>query len=161
MGQGAGVFGLSGEVKIEQLTDYPDRFAPGRIVYLGSDRQAFEIERSRLHKSNVVVKFATVNSATDAESLRGLEACVPVTEKKALAPGEYLLADPIGIDVQTSSGREIGRISDVLRTGSNDVYVVGSGRTAILIPGIRDAIVDIDLQHRKMIVEPWSVESAI
>ena len=55
----------------------------------------------------------------------------------------------------TTSGHPIGRVTDVLRTGSNEVLVVNEGRDAVLIPVIKDAVRVLDLEGRQVVVEDW------
>jgi ribosomal 30S subunit maturation factor RimM len=49
----------------------------------------------------------------------------------------------------------VGTVTEVLKTGSNEVFVVGKGSDAVLIPVIKEAVVDLDLSSRRVIVEPW------
>jgi 16S rRNA processing protein RimM len=72
-----------------------------------------------------------------------------------LPDGHYYLDDLLGIEVFTTDGHILGSITDVLRTGANDVFVVNTGRSAILIPSIKDAVSVLDLAGRRIVVEPW------
>jgi 16S rRNA processing protein RimM len=75
-----------------------------------------------------------------------------------LPPGHYYLDDLVGMTVLNVEGEAVGRITDVLRTGSNDVYVVNEGRDSILVPAIRDAIRELDLENGRILVEHWALE---
>ncbi len=134
--------------------------AARHFISVGTGAQ-YSIERSRRHKSNLVVKFVGIDSANSAQSLVSMEAFVPGVESVDLDPGHYLLADLIGIAVNTADGVPLGSVTEVLRTGSNDVYVVGTGRQSVLIPGIQDAIVELDVPGRRMIVAPWVAAPAV
>lgn len=136
------------------LSDFPDRFAGLESVYIGRMHQPYEVEWTRRHRNQVLLKLTGVETPEQAGALRGALVFVPAAEAVALAEGQYYWHQIIGLDVQTSDGRHLGRISDILRTGSNDVYVVPSGRQELLIPAIEDVVKEIDLQRRRMIVEP-------
>ena len=136
------------------LSDFADRFAGLKTVYLGRAYQPFEVEWTHHHKKGVLLKLAGVATPEQAEALRGALVFVPAAEAVPLSEGQYYWHQIIGLDVQTSDGRQLGRISDILRTGSNDVYVVRSDRGELLIPAIEDVVKEIDLARRRMIVEP-------
>lgn len=159
IGRVARDFGLRGEVKVEVLTDFPDRFAGLKEVYLGPGRVPFRIESSRRHQAHVLMKFSGVDTPEQARDLRGQDLSVPREDAVPLPPGHYYLDDLLGMTVLTPEGETVGRIADVLRTGSNDVYVVNEGRHAILVPAIRDAVRELDLEGRRVVIERWVLEA--
>lgn len=155
IGEIAGPFGVHGEIKIDPLTDYPERFQTLHRVYVGPGRDEYRVERARLHKRQVLATFAGIETPEQVEALRGQEVHVPRAEAAVLPEGHYYLDDLIGVEVLTTDGRAVGTITDIIRTGSNDVYVVGEGRDAALIPAIKGAITDLDLATRRVVIEPW------
>lgn len=155
IGEIAGPFGVHGEIKIDPLTDYPERFQTLRHVYVGSARDEYRVDRARLHKRQVLARFAGIETPEQVDGLRGQEVLVPRGEAAKLPEGHYYLDDLIGAEVLTTDGRTVGAITDIIRTGSNDVYVVGEGRDAALIPAIKGAVVDLDLAARRVVIEPW------
>ena len=146
--------GVRGTVRAEILTDFPERLAKLETVYVGRTRQRCHIESTRWHRSQVLLKLAGVDTVEQAEGLRGDLVYVPLAEAVPLPAGQYYWHQIIDLDVQTSDGQPLGRISDILRTGSNDVYVVRSGDKELLIPAIEDVVKEIDLAEGRMIVEP-------
>ena len=62
-----------------------------------------------------------------------------------LEEGEYYIADLIGLSVETEDGEHLGELTDVIETGANDVYVVDKADGQILIPAIKDCILDVDI----------------
>jgi len=108
--------GRHGEVAAEVHSDAPDRFAEGmRLFALGREkdvRRELQIEDLWPHKGLLVLKFAGVDSMTDAEALVGAELQVPRAERAKLAPGSNYVSDLVGCAV-FDHGREIGRIEDV------------------------------------------------
>lgn len=143
-------WGVRGEVKVEVMTDFPDRFAPGAVLYLGG--QPVTIEQSRWHDNKVIVKLAGVDGRQAAEVLQGQFLEAP---QAPLPPGEYYHFQLIGLEVWSDRGEYLGKISDVLTTASNDVYLVQGPGGEKLIPALEDAVRSIDLEKRLMIVEAW------
>jgi 16S rRNA processing protein RimM len=161
IGRTAGVFGLRGDIKLEPLTDFPERFKTLDVIHLGPGREEWTVERTRPHGKHVLLKLRGVDDADAASELRGREAFVPRTEAMPLPAGHYLLEDLVGVDVATADGKKVGTVADVLRTGSNDVYVVRTARGEVLVPGIRDAVLELDLSARRMVIDPWVLEPPV
>jgi 16S rRNA processing protein RimM len=144
-------WGIKGEIKVEVVTDFPERFTPGRKVYLNGS--PLEIESCRQHKHHLLLKLATINSIEAAEKLKGHDLTVPSSELQALPEGQYYTFQLIGLKVVTTKGKLIGRLTDILTTVSNDVYVVKGKRGEILIPAIEDVVKSINLEKGKIVIE--------
>jgi 16S rRNA processing protein RimM len=144
-------WGIHGEVKVEVVTDFPERFASGKVVYLNG--YPLEIEKCRPHKQHLLVKLATVDSVEAAEKLRGQDLTIPGTELYCLPDGQYYAFQLIGLEVVTTKGKRLGQITDIMSTTSNDVYIVEGKRGEILIPAIEDVVKSIDLKKGKMVIE--------
>jgi 16S rRNA processing protein RimM len=160
IGRVAGAFGLRGELKVDLLTDFPERFGRLKRVYIGDERREWTVERSRRQGGRVLLKLEGIDSPEAAAKLAGFELAVPRGEAVDLPPGHYYLDDLIGARVVTVDGRDVGPLTEVLRTGSNDVYVVGHGKESILIPAIKDAVEEVDVRAGRVVVQPWVLESA-
>jgi 16S rRNA processing protein RimM len=144
-------WGIRGEVKVEVLTDFPERFAPRKVIYLNTS--PLEIESCRPHKQHMVVKLATIDSVEAAEKLRGQDLTIPSSELYPLPQGQYYTFQLIGLKVVTTEGQTLGRITDIMSTASNDVYIVEGKQGEILIPAIEDVVKSIDLKKGKMVIE--------
>jgi 16S rRNA processing protein RimM len=144
-------WGIRGEVKVEVLTDFPERFATRKLVDLNN--RPLEIERCRPHKQHMVVKFATIDSVEAAEKLRGQDLTIPSSELYPLPEGQYYTFQLIGLKVVTTKGQTLGRVKDIMTTPSNDVYIVEGKHGEILIPAIEDVVKSIDLKKGKMVIE--------
>ena len=121
--------GRIGEVGAEIHSDVPGRFAAGmKLLALdktGRERRDVEIEDLWPHKGLLVLKFAGVDSISDAEALIGSELQVPRAERAELEQGWSYVSDLIGCAV-LDRGREIGRIEDVqFGTGEAPLLIVG------------------------------------
>lgn len=144
-------WGIRGEVKVEVITDFPERFTPGRCVYL--DGSPIQIENCRPHKQHLLVKLATIDSVEAAEKLRGRDLTIPRSELRPLPEGLYYAFQIIGLKVVTTEGETLGRVTDIMTTASNDVYIVEGRRGEILIPAIEDVVKSIDLRRGKIVIE--------
>lgn len=152
-----GVHGLRGELKVELHTDFPERFAPGARVWIGSDLQEYKIASARTHKTHLLLLVAGINRRETAEALRGQWLFINETEAVPLESGSYWVHDIVGLTVQTEEGRQLGEIIEVIFTGANDVYVVrpeigvNQGKE-LLLPAISDVIRTVDLAANQMTV---------
>ena len=71
-----------------------------------------------------------------------------------LKDGEYYTADIIGLSVEETDGTILGVVTDVIRTGSNDVYVVSlPGRSEdVLVPALKKVVREISIEDGRMVV---------
>lgn len=151
--------GVRGDVRIYPDTDFPQRFLTMKHGYI--DGCKVQIEGARLHKQVVLMKFAGVDSRDDAELLCGKELQVPREELVPLKEGQHYIYDIIGMTAYNLQGEELGTVTDVLRTGSNDVYVVTDGEgQETLFAAIPDVVKSIDEEAGRMVLDPpeWEDE---
>ena len=111
------------------------------------------MESRRLAGGRVYLKLAGVDDREAAEALRGATIEVPLEQAVRLPPGSYYWHQLIGLAVETKRGESLGRLVDILTTGSNDVYVVRDDARELLLPAIRDVIREVDLENGRMVVE--------
>ncbi len=147
-------WGVRGELKIEIMTDFPERFASLKTVYLGEDAKAFPVERARLHGKAALLKLKGIDTEQAAARLRDQLVQVPTEEAVPLPEGKFYLYQLIGLHVKTTQGQDIGEVTDILETGANDVYVVRQGEREVLIPAIEPVVKKVDLANGELIIEP-------
>lgn len=159
--------GRTGEVAAAVLTDFPERFATRkklfalcaggrgsgqtqrREIQAPAQRRELELEDHWFHKGMVVLKFAGVDSISDAEKLIGCEIQVPFSERADPGAGEFYVSDLVGCTV-TDSGGEIGRIEDVQFGGGEAPLLVVRGDKEQLLPFAEAYIEKIDLEHKRV-----------
>jgi 16S rRNA processing protein RimM len=137
-----GPWGLHGDLKVETLTDFPQRFAAGSRVYTGD--VAYVIERCRWQRGRALLKLAGIDSAIAAEALRHRLLEVPETELHPLGEGQFYHFQILGLEVRTTTGELLGRVEQIISTGSNDVYVVRGPRGEVLVPAVDDVVKSVD-----------------
>jgi 16S rRNA processing protein RimM len=128
--------GRKGEVAAVLLTDFPERFATRKRLFLSRDgRREMELEDYWFHKGGVVLKFLGVDSISQAEELAGCEVQIPRAERAQLEEGAFYVSDLIGCTV-TDRGREIGKLEDVqFGAGEAPLLVIrGEGKKEYLVP---------------------------
>lgn len=145
--------GVRGEVKIFPTTDDLHRFKELKEVFLdtGKNQIPLEVERVKYFKQFAIVKFRGIDNINDIEKYKGRSIYVERTNATELQEDEYYIADIIGMDIYTEDGRYFGKLQDVMETGANDVYIVKSEQYGeVLIPAIRQCILDVDIKENKM-----------
>ena len=145
--------GRHGEVAVELHTDIPGRLHAGMRVFALADdgtRRELKIEDTWPHKGWLVLKFAGVDSISDAEVLVGSELQVPLSERAQLEQGAAYVSDLVGCLV-FDRGREVGLVSDVrFGAGEAPLLVVGSGKNELEIPYAQEFLVKTDLEHKRI-----------
>jgi 16S rRNA processing protein RimM len=145
--------GRHGEVAVELHTDVPDRFRVGlKLFGLAQDnsRRELQVEELWPHKALLVLKFAGVDSISDAELLIGCELQVPRSERAQLDAGWNYVSDLVGC-VVFDSGREIGKIEDVqFGAGEAPLLIVVGGDGRHEIPYAEAYLKGVDLERKQI-----------
>ena len=143
--------GVRGEVAVLNLTEVEARFQPDARLLLEDGRE-LTIEASRPHGHRILVKFREVPDRTAAEALRGQVLLVRAADAPPAPEGAFWVHQVVGLDVVTEGGRELGRVGSVLHNPANDVWVTEGPSGELLIPALRDVIVEVDLDAGRAVV---------
>ncbi|AFV11248.1 16S rRNA-processing protein RimM [Thermacetogenium phaeum DSM 12270] len=157
VGEITATFGVRGEVKVIPYTDFPERFEKTRKFFLNKDGLLREvwIERAAIREKDVILKIKGIDTPEEAAEYRRALLQIPPDEVWPLPPDSYYRFQIIGLTVTTADGVALGRVADILETGSNDVYVVRDNeKREYLIPALKDVIKDIDLEKGLMVIQP-------
>ncbi|TYZ24625.1 ribosome maturation factor RimM [Selenomonas ruminis] len=152
IGKVGAAHGIHGEMRIIPLTDFTERFASMKEVMVGDE--LLHIESCKYHKQYVLMKFREYPIREDAMRLTGKLLTVDRSEAAPLAEGEYYTFDIIGLTVYDVKGKELGRVENVLRTGSNDVYQarrLDGGE--LLIPALKAVVKEINIAGGRMVID--------
>lgn len=145
--------GIHGEVKVFPTTDDPNRFKKLKKVLLDIGIQKLELEVAgvKFFKKFVILKFKEFDDINQVEKYRKCPLLVTRENAVRLKKNEYFIADLIGLKVYTEDGTFLGNLEDVMQTGANDVYqIVTEEGKEILIPAIRQCILDVDIESGNM-----------
>ncbi|MGH9716631.1 MAG: ribosome maturation factor RimM [Candidatus Acidiferrales bacterium] len=150
--------GRRGEVAAEILTDFPNRLAKLRSVYLWDGQsapQAVNVRGCWLSQSRggqAVFHFEGTDSISDAEKLVGREVQIPLSERMPLPGGSYYVSDLVGCEVRDVDGRSIGRVRDVQFTGEGipgtPLLSIDTPEGELLIPLAQEICVRVDVNAR-------------
>lgn len=156
VGQIVSAHGVKGEVKVYPMTDDVTRFSALKHVYLDIKGQAIpkDIEKVRCSKGMAFLKLSGIETMDKAEEYRGVYILIDRKDAIKLPADSYFIFELIGCDVY-EFGSEIyyGKLTEVLKTGGNDVYVIKSeDGTEQLIPAIKDTICSVDVNAKKMLI---------
>lgn len=145
--------GVKGEVRVIPSTDDIKRFEKLKeVVVQGKTETIREIEAVRYHKNFVLLKFKGIDNMNDGELLKNSVLKINRKDALPLEEDEYYQCDLYGLKVITDEGRDLGKLVDILITGSNDVYVVRNDEKEILIPAIKQCILNVNIAEGKMLV---------
>ena len=155
--------GRRGEVLAEILTDFPERFQNLTRAYIerpGHTPDPVDVQSTWPHKGRMVLKFAGIDSISQAESLAGLHVLIPREERMPLPPHHYYLWELTGCQVVSESDgirRELGTVTGVELTGGVDLLRVsprGGKRAEVLIPLAQDICKRIDTVSKTIVIDP-------
>ena len=143
--------GIMGEVKLHTSPEYSMALEGVKRVYLNDAASATRIISYRVHQDAILLKLEGTTTRNEAETLRGTRVSIKVSELPVLAPGEYYSHQLIGLRVVDETGRELGQVTEVLATGSNDVYIIKTvDDKELLLPAIESVIRHIDLENNRI-----------
>ena len=146
--------GRRGEVLADILTDFPEKFAERKKLWLSSDAgttaHEYSLENHWLHKERVVLKLSGVDSINDAETLTGMLVLIPTAARSQLDSGAAYVSDLLGSTVlDVSQNRKIGTIEDVRQaSGAAPLLVVRISENEYEIPFAEEFIVRFDASKK-------------
>ncbi len=146
-----GVHGTQGQVRVRVHSDDPHRFDPGQTLYW-EDTPLTITETLPSPPNRVILRFEGISSPAAARPLTGQWLTVPRDAVEPLPEGEYFHFQLIGLRVVTVEGEALGEVSEIIETGSNDVYVVNGPAGQVLIPAIASVVQRVDLEQGVMTV---------
>ena len=155
IGQIVNTYGIKGFLKVVPFTDDAKRFEKLKSVYIELKGQKEEaiIEEVKYSKNLVLLKIKGIDTIEQAEKYKNATLKIDRENAVELPENTYFVVDLIGLDVYTLEGENLGKVEDIFKTGSNDVYVVkDSLGKQILLPAIESVIKQVDLKNSKIIV---------
>jgi 16S rRNA processing protein RimM len=149
--------GVGGELKVTVESQEPARFFDLETVYVSrrpndTNPRPLTVSGVRFNKEEALVKFAEIDGREEAAALGRHWLFITLEDALPLEEGEYYAFQAVGIDVITDDGQTLGKVSSILETGANDVFIVDGAQGEILIPDIDGVILEVDIPNGKMIV---------
>ncbi|MEH7110470.1 ribosome maturation factor RimM [Bacillus sp. JJ1764] len=152
--------GVKGEVRVVSKTDFPEeRYKPGNTLFLFLPTSETPVELTvkshRTHKNFNLLVFEGYENINLVEAFRDGILKVPESQLVELEENEFYFHEIIGCLVATTSGEELGKVTEILTPGANDVWVIkGKNGKEILIPYIDEVVKKVDVREKVILIEP-------
>ncbi|GAB4336397.1 MAG: ribosome maturation factor RimM [Dehalococcoidia bacterium] len=143
--------GVSGELRVQAFAEGAPNLQQGSTVHVAG--VPHRVVGTRFDRGAWLVRLEGVDSREAAAALQGELLEVADEDLAPLEPGVYYVKDLVGLRVVTVEGEELGRLTEVMETGANDVYVVAGERGEVLVPALGDVVVDVRLAEGVMVVD--------
>lgn len=153
IGKIVNIHGVHGEVKLIPLTDDPRRFEDLEWVFVekGGSMARHDIFGVKYVKNSVVLKLSGIDTVETAEKYRDSFVMVDREHAVRLPEDAYFICDLLGLSVFDEKGKLLGKVDDVLHTGSNDVYQVkDEAGKEILIPALKSVVRGISIENQRI-----------
>ena len=150
--------GLRGEMSVEVLTDFPDRFVPGLALVAadarGEGRRPLVVAGVRSAGDRLLVTFEGVADRTAAEGLRGLELSVPRGSEVPRPAGFVYHFDVEGCRAVDREGRELGVVTALEDVAGRSLLEIETPRGGRQVPFVEPIVVSVDLGRRLVVLDP-------
>jgi len=155
-----GAHGLHGTCKVYCYGECDDILSNGRDIFVKTADGvllSYEIDWAKPRARSTLLALKGINDRSQTDELIGCDIMIDKRILPVLPAGTYYWSDLIGLSVFTIDGRFLGRLTAVMPTGSNDVYVVrrhaDSEKGEILIPALGSVVVEVNLAENHMRVD--------
>jgi 16S rRNA processing protein RimM len=151
--------GVSGEMLMDVLTDFPQRLRRKKTVFVGERHEPLVIETIRTQDKALLLSFEGITDCDAVGRLRNDLVYIRNVDLPKLPEGEYYYHQLLDLRVVDDKGQELGILTEILETGANDVYVVHAATgEETLLPVIEGVILNVDLERGEILVHPpeWS-----
>ena len=150
--------GLRGEMSVEVLTDFPERFVPGLAVSAtdaaGNVRGRLVVASVRPHGERVLLTFEGVSSRTEAEAIQGLDIAVPLGSEVPRPAGYVYHFDVEGCRAEDRTGRELGFVTGLEEVGGRSLLALRTPHGERDVPFVAPIVVAVDLERRIVVLDP-------
>lgn len=146
VGKVTSTHGVMGEVRVQPWADSPEFLCQFKTLYVDQAHWPIKVERARVHKNMVILKFEGITDVPSALSMRNAILYIDRADAK-LPKGSFFLADLMGLEVrEAQSGQVLGKIADIMNLPANNVYVVRGGERELLIPAVPQFIAETNVE---------------
>ncbi|ABW19010.1 ribosome maturation factor RimM [Alkaliphilus oremlandii] len=147
--------GIKGDLKVLPLTDYFERFEELEWVYIEGFKDKFYIENIKYKPTLVILSFEGYGDINLVEKFKDRYLLIDESQRRILPEDTYYIADIIGLDVFTVKDEYIGKVVDIIQTGSSEVYVIRMNNLKeIMIPSVKEFMPEISLEKKRITIDP-------
>jgi 16S rRNA processing protein RimM len=147
VGQIVTTHGLKGQVKVEVLTNFPQRLEEGRRVKLKDEWVTIEASQWQNHR--LLIKLTGIKNIEAAKALQWEFLYSAGDDDLELDDDEFKVDDLVGLKVVTVDGKELGLVNEVAAYPAQDILVIGE----IMIPFAEEFVKKIDFDNETITVE--------
>ena len=155
-GQVVGTHGVRGLIRVKSWCDSQEVFCQFKKMYFKETNGFLTVNviSAKPHGNVVLLQLNDIDNIEKAEALRG-QTIYLLRDDFRLDDGQYFVCDLINCDVyDADSGSLLGKISDVSKTGANDVWHISYNDKEFLIPVIEEVVKEVDLDENKVVIRP-------
>ena len=156
IGEIVGTHGVRGEMRVNPWCDSPDYMAKFKTLYLDSNEGcAVQVKAARPHGNIVLLAVKGIDTVEQAQKMRGKVLFMKRSDVK-LPKNKFFVAELIGCEVFDADDetKKYGTLTDVSRTGANDVWHIEADGKEYLIPAIPDVVVETDVEANRVTIRP-------
>ncbi len=148
--------GLSGEVLVDVLTDFPERLHEGVVLVWrsGGSERTLTVRQARAHGNRLRLAFDGVETVDAARALRGGDLCVAMEEAHPTPEGFFYSHEVAGFRCQDTSGRALGTATGLEKTPAGPMLTVERENGEALVPWTRPIVVEVDRTERRIVIDP-------
>ncbi len=149
--------GIRGEASVELLTDFPERFLPGRTLRargLSGEPTPLRIASVRPHGERLLVRFEGLGTPEAVEAIRGADLCVLPGDVPARPEGYVFRHEAAGLAAVTGDGRPLGTVRELVDVAGRPLLVLETPRGPRDVPFTRPIVVSVDLVARRIVLDP-------
>lgn len=144
--------GVRGEVKVYPHTNVENMFGTLKEIIIDSEK--YKILSVKYAKNCPVLKLENITTMEMAEKLIGKGVFADESKLPKLEENTFYIKDIVGLDAVEESGEKIGKVTDVIFTGANDVYEITTPEDKkILLPAVKEFVLKVDIKQKKMIIK--------
>jgi 16S rRNA processing protein RimM len=151
-----GAHGVRGDLKLKLSTDDPEHLEKIRRVFIGDEPTARRVTSFRLHSGLGLLHIKGISTPEAAKTFQGKTVRIAGADARPLDPGEFYLYQVTGLPVFDETGTELGKVTDIMETGAQDIFVVTppGGGPDQLFPNHPSVVLDLDLTNGRIVVRP-------
>ena len=155
--------GIRGEVKVRPITNDVSRFKGVKSVFLkkGDSYTEKAVKVTRVDEDAAYLIFDGVADRNAAELMRGQFLYVDRAHSVKLDKDTNLIVDLIGCEGIDTNGRSIGKMTDVMQPGKNDVYVFEGPLGEVLVPALKSVVVEADMENRRIVFDAKRLDEVV
>ena len=152
----SGTHHLQGALKAASVLEDTDVLNGAKVIVENSigTQKIFTVSRAeRINEKMLIIEFEEITSVNEAKKLLESKIYVRREQLGNISEDEFYLVDLIDMNVVTTEGENIGKITDVFSTSAHDIYVVNEGENEIMIPAVDEFVQEVNFEERVVTVK--------